>query len=80
MAASRFVNQTRHEIARKYGYRLRTSLDGDILGHCSDPRDPACVATDLAYIGHDDRIMMFSAATNDATAYFVAGLIRSTPK
>lgn len=60
--------ERRHDIARKYGYRLRSSLHGDFLSAGSD---------DLMKIDNQNDIIIYA---HDANAYFVANLIRNTPK
>lgn len=60
--------RTRHEVAKAYGYTLRSSLDGDFINQGGD---------DLMKIKHNGEIDLYA---DDANAYFVACLIRDTPK
>jgi hypothetical protein len=66
---------TRHEIARRYGYKLRSTLDADFIslkdGH------PQYGTDDLMRIAANGEITLYA---DDANAYFVASLIRNTPK
>ena len=61
--------ETRHEIARKYGYKLRSSLDGDFLSQGT--------GDDLMKIDNKNEIIVYA---HDANAYFVASLVRNTPR
>lgn len=61
--------QTRHEMARRYGYKLRTSLQGDFLSQGT--------GDDLMKIDPDNNIIVYA---HDANAYFVASLVRNTPR
>lgn len=60
---------TRHEIARRYGYKLRSSLCGDFLSQGT--------GDDLMKITTDNEVVIYA---HDANAYFVASLIRNTPR
>jgi hypothetical protein len=62
--------ETRHDIARRYGYRLRSSLDADFLSRGS--------GDDLMKIyGNEGAIDIYAHC---AEAYFVARLISNTPR
>lgn len=69
------IPETRHSLARRYGYTLRSSLDADFIalkdGH------PRYGHDDLMRIAHNGEITLYA---DDASAYFVANLIRNTPK
>lgn len=60
--------RTRHEIARAYGYTLRSTLDGDFINQGSD---------DLMKIDNKNEVILYA---HDANAYFVACLIRNAPR
>ena len=61
--------RTRHEIAKGYGYSLRSALDADFLNQ--DGGD------DLMKITAAGDVILYA---HDANAYFVACLIRNTPR
>lgn len=65
--------ETRHDIARKYGYHLRSSLDADFL---SERRADGSRSDDLMKITTNE----ISVYAHDANAYFVASLVRATPR
>ena len=68
--------ETRHEIASKYGYKLRSALDADFLSEV-DRTDPRRTKDDLMKIASNGEITLYAP---DAQAYFVATLIRNTPR
>jgi hypothetical protein len=67
--------ETRHEIARKYGYRLRSTPDAFFLSEIKS--DPRAASDDLMRIGNDGDITVYA---HDASAFFVANLVRNTLK
>lgn len=73
------IIETRHDIARKYGYRLRSALDGDFISELKRDRlsHPDASGDDLMKITSDNEIVVYA---HDANAYFVANLIRNTPR
>lgn len=69
------IPETRHQIASRYGYTLRSSLDADFLA--LKEGNPQHGHDDLMRIAHNGEITIYA---HDANAYFVANLVRNTPK
>lgn len=60
--------ETRHDLARRYGFTYRSVLDGGFINRGGD---------DLMKITDDGEVVVYA---HDASAFFVASIIAKMPK